>query len=314
MLPAAIDEEAFDVPSREIETILVALGKFAGFRLQYPINRPDYQNEFVVFQGPSYFRVVSRGQNYGLSARGLAINVAEPEREEFPSFARFWIERASADANSIVVHALLHSPRISGAYRFGIYPGTETVFHVDLTLFPREPLAHIGLSALTSLYMFGSLHTATRTDYRPAVHDSLGLAVHTRTGERIWRPLNNPHRLQVRGFVDPNPRGFGLTQRDRRFSHFHILEARYQTRPSVWIARHGDWARARSFWRRYRRTRKPMTISLPISGLMPVFYPACRSRRVIGSPDQKMPRRQRALPRLSAAPQATRLMAGTATW
>jgi glucans biosynthesis protein len=314
VFPAAIDEEAFDVPSREIETVLVALGKFAGFRFQYPINRPDYQNEFVVFQGPSYFRAVSRGQNYGLSARDLAIDVAEPEGEEFPSFARFWIERASADANSIVVHALLHSPRISGAYRFGIYPGTENVFDVDLTLFPREPLAHIGLSALTSMFMFGSLHTATRADYRPTVHDSLGLAVHTRTGERIWRPLNNPHRLQVSGFVDRNPCRFGLIQRDRRFSHFHIREARYQTRPSVWIARQRDWARARSFWRRYRRTRKPMTISLPIGGLMPVFYPACRSRRVIGSPDQKMPRRQRALPRLSAAPQAARLMAGTARW
>lgn len=242
---AAIDEEAFDVPSPEIGTVLAALGKFAGFRLHYPINRPDYQDEFVVFQGASYFRAVSRGQSYGLSARGLAIDVAEPEGEEFPSFTRFWIERASADANSIVVHALLDSPRISGAYRFGIYPGTATVIDVDLTLFPREPFAHIGLGALTSMFMFGPLDTATRADYRPAVHDSLGLAVHTGTGERIWRPLNNPRRLQVSGFVDRNPRGFGLIQRDRRFSHFQDLEARYQTRPSAWIAPKGDWGPGR---------------------------------------------------------------------
>jgi glucans biosynthesis protein len=241
VLPAKIDEEAFDVPSPEIGTVLAALGKFAGFRLHYPINRPDYKDEFIVFQGASYFRAVSRGQSYGLSARGLAIDVAEPAGEEFPSFTSFWIERASADANSIVVHALLDSPRIAGAYRFGIYPGTATVIDVGLTLFPREPLAHIGLGALTSMFMFGPLDTATQADYRPAVHDSLGLAVHTGTGERIWRPLNNPRRLQVSGFVDRNPRGFGLIQRDRRFSHFQDLEARYQTRPSAWIAPKGDW-------------------------------------------------------------------------
>lgn len=239
--PVKIGDDAFDVPAPEIGTLLVALGKFAGFRLHYPINRPDYQDEFVVFQGASYFRAVSRGQNYGLSARGLAIDVAEPAGEEFPSFTGFWIERAAADANSIVVHALLDSPRVTGAYRFGIYPGRSTVIDVGLTLFPREPLAHIGLGALTSMFLFGPIDRAPQRDYRPAVHDSLGLAVETGTGERLWRPLNNPRRLQVSGFVDRNPRGFGLIQRDRRFSHFQDLEARYEARPSAWVAPRGDW-------------------------------------------------------------------------
>ncbi|CAN0348805.1 unnamed protein product [Discosporangium mesarthrocarpum] len=239
--PARIDDKAFDVPAPEIATTLAALGKFAGFRLHYPINRPDYQDEFVVFQGASYFRAVSRGQSYGLSARGLAIDVAEPAGEEFPSFTRFWIERASTDANSIVVHALLDSPRVSGAYRFGIYPGAATVIDVEMTLFPREPLAHIGLGALTSMFLFGPIDTAARADYRPAVHDSLGLAIHTGNDERLWRPLNNPRRLQVSGFVDRNPRGFGLIQRDRRFSHFQDLEARYENRPSAWVTPQGDW-------------------------------------------------------------------------
>lgn len=241
VFPARIDDQAFDVPSPEIGTVLAALGKFAGFRLHYPLNRADYQDEFVVFQGASYFRAVSRGQNYGLSARGLAIDVAEPAGEEFPGFTRFWIERASADANSIVVHALLDSPRIAGAYRFGIYPGTATVIDVDMTLFPREPLAHVGLGALTSMFLFGPVDASPRADYRPAVHDSLGLALHTGTGERIWRPLNNPRRLQVSGFVDRNPRGFGLVQRDRRFNRFQDLEARYEKRPSAWVAPRGDW-------------------------------------------------------------------------
>ena len=43
--------------------------------------------------GASYFRAVGAGQNYGLSARGLASNTGEPSGEEFPEFREFWIER-----------------------------------------------------------------------------------------------------------------------------------------------------------------------------------------------------------------------------
>ena len=52
---------------------------FSGFRLTGPLNRPDLFDEIIVFQGASYFRVLSRGQIYGLSARGLALNVGRPE-------------------------------------------------------------------------------------------------------------------------------------------------------------------------------------------------------------------------------------------
>ena len=241
VFPVDIDDQAFDVPVPELAQILADLGKFAGFRLHYPLNRKEFQDEFVVFQGASYFRAVSRGQTYGLSARGLAIDVAEPGGEEFPIFRRFWIERPSDRAQSIVVHALLDSKRVTGAYRFGIYPGEATAIDVQMTLFPREKLAHVGLGALTSMFMFGPIDGPDAPDYRPAVHDSLGLAMHTGAGERLWRPLSNPLRLQVSAFMDRNPKGFGLIQRDRRYEHFQDLEAHYQTRPSAWIAPHGDW-------------------------------------------------------------------------
>ncbi len=83
---------------------------FSGFRARFPINTPDVYDEFVVFQGASYFRAVARNQVYGLSARGLAINTAEPEGEEFPVFRKFWIEKPSAEADTLVVYALLDSP------------------------------------------------------------------------------------------------------------------------------------------------------------------------------------------------------------
>lgn len=118
-----LSESSFNVPDESIGRLLAEIGKFAGFRLHYPINRSDYNDEFIVFQGASYFRGISKGQLYGLSARGLAINVAGPKGEEFPLFKHFWIERPSKHHDAIVVHALLDSKSVTGAYRFGIYPG-----------------------------------------------------------------------------------------------------------------------------------------------------------------------------------------------
>jgi glucans biosynthesis protein len=232
---------AFVTPSPEVAEALEAYGRISGFRLHYPINREDYEDEFLVFQGASYFRAVSRRQRYGLSARGLALDVAEPTGEEFPVFRSFWIERPAADANAIVVHALLDSPSCSGAYRFAVYPGPRTTLDVDVVLFPRRALEHVGLGPLTSMYLHGPADPPEAPDYRPRVHDSLGLAMHTGADEWLWRPLQNPRRLQLSAFVDRSPKGFGLSQRERRFGAFEDLEARYERRPSAWVRPRGDW-------------------------------------------------------------------------
>src|SRR5664279_4604099 len=50
---------------------------YAGFRIHAPLNRADYFDEVCVFLGASYFRAVAKGERYGLSARGLAINTGE---------------------------------------------------------------------------------------------------------------------------------------------------------------------------------------------------------------------------------------------
>ena len=239
--PVPINTGTFEAPTPEIADLLASVGQIAGFRLHFPINRDDYKDEFVVFQGASYFRAVSRGQVYGLSARGLAIDVAKPTGEEFPIFRKFWIERPSSSADSIVVHAVLDSPRVTGAYRFGIYPGAPTRMDIEATLFARAPLTYIGLGALTSMYLFGGMDRPDLPDYRTAVHDSGGLAMHTGGGEYLWRPLSNPKNLQVSAFMDRNPKGFGLVQRNRRLEDFQDLDAEYHHRPSAWVAPRGDW-------------------------------------------------------------------------
>jgi periplasmic glucans biosynthesis protein len=214
---------------------------FSGFRLRAPINRPDYFDEFAAFQGASYFRAVAKGQGYGLSARGLALNTGAAEGEEFPFFRAFWIERPTPEASAIVVHALLDSDSTTGAYRFTIRPGDPTVMDVEMTLFPRVELKQAGLAPLTSMFLFSPHDRVGIDDFRPAVHDSDGLMIWNGRGEWLWRPLTNPETLQVSAFIDNNPRGFGLLQRHRAFVDYQDLEAHYQLRPSLWVEAIGDW-------------------------------------------------------------------------
>lgn len=241
--PLMVSAESFTTPTPELSQLLAKIGRYAGFRLHYPLNTPDYADEFLVFQGASFFRGVSEGQNYGLSARGLAVDVAEGKGEEHPVFRRFWIERPANGDNALVVHALLDSVSVSGAYRLAIYPGRPTTMDVDVTLFPRRDLQHVGLGPLTSMFIHGDVDQPIAPDYRPAVHDSEGLAIAKGNGERLWRPLGNPQRLQASAFIDDNPRGFGLVQRARDFPHYQDLEANYHRRPSAWVQPRGDWGR-----------------------------------------------------------------------
>jgi glucans biosynthesis protein len=82
-------------------------------------------------------------------------------------------------------------------------------------------------------------------DFRPEIHDSDGLSIATRSGEWIWRPLYNPRTLLMTSFQAPDPVGFGLIQRDLDFDHYQDLEARYETRPSIWITPVGKWGGGR---------------------------------------------------------------------
>ncbi len=238
--PIAYDSGCFESDKLSLTTLPSDLG-YAGFRLHAPLNRPDYYDEAASFLGASYFRSLGRGQTYGLSARGLALNTAAPGGEEFPVFKSFWIERPAANAPSIVVHALLDSRSTTGAYRFSIRPGDWTVFDVQARLFPRVGLDSAGLAPLTSMFLFGEASARRFDDFRRAAHDSDGLQIANGAGERLWRPLSNPLTVQESAFKDHNPRGFGLIQRSRTLSDFEDLEARYDLRPSLWVEPQGDW-------------------------------------------------------------------------
>ena len=218
---------------------------WSGFRLRHPLNRPDVMDEVAVFQGASYFRAVARDQLYGLSARGLAIDTAEPSGEEFPRFVAFWIERPAPDAPDVTVHALLQSESVTGAYTFDIIPGTETRMEVRSTLFPRVDLEHVGIAPLTSMFLFDATNRDDFDDWRDEVHDSDGLQMVNGVGERLLRSLGNADTLQVSSFVDRDPEAFGLVQRHRAFADYQDAEARYDLRPSAWVQPVGAWGEGR---------------------------------------------------------------------
>lgn len=214
---------------------------FSGFRLRSPINRPDVLDDFLVFQGASYFRGIARNMIFGLSARGLAIGTADPRGEEFPHFRHFWIHAPEPDARDILVHALLDSASATGAFEFEIRPGETTVMQTRCRLFPRTDIDQVGIAPLTSMYFFGPERRDRVDDFRDAVHDSAGLQMITGQGTRLWRPLTNPARVEISAFVDENPKGFGLTQRPLEFDYYQDAEARYDRRPSGWVEPLGDW-------------------------------------------------------------------------
>ncbi|BFM05646.1 glucan biosynthesis protein [Halioxenophilus aromaticivorans] len=211
---------------------------FAGFRFKF---QTDWTRDVIAFLGASYFRAVGKEMQYGLSARGLAIDTAMPRPEEFPIFTHLWLEKPAADSETATVYALLDSPSVTGAYRFNITPGHRLVVKVDSALYPRKAIERLGIAPLTSMYQHGENDRRMAYDWRPEIHDSDGLAMHTGSGEWIWRPLSNPRHLQFNAYTDNNPKGFGLIQRDRDFDHYQDDGVFYEKRPSLWIEPTSNW-------------------------------------------------------------------------
>ena len=214
---------------------------FSGFRIHAPIRPNAGEEEFVVFQGASYLRAKAAGQDYGQSARGLAINTGLPEPEEFPIFRSFWIVRPAPGEKTTTVHGLLDSVSVAGVYKFVIANTGDTVMDVTATLFPRKTLARAGIAPLTSMFQYAPSAHRRFDDARQRVHDSDGLAIVNGAGEHLWRPLSNPQRLQTSQFRDAGVKGFGLLQRERRLDRYEDLDVPYELRPSLWVEPVGDW-------------------------------------------------------------------------
>jgi len=234
----------FDMPEDSPARRLPPDSGFAGFRLQERRARTDWRTQdWVAFLGASYFRAIGDLNQYGISARGIAIDVANPSGpEEFPDFTHFWIEAGAEGSDEELVYALLDGPSITGAYKFTMRRTAGVIIDVEKHIHLRRAVGRLGIAPLTSMYWYSETRRPTMVDWRPEVHDSDGLQLITGRGERIWRPLNNPARTIASAFVDDNPRGFGLMQRDREFGHY-LDGVFYDRRPSLWVEPQGNWGR-----------------------------------------------------------------------
>ncbi len=220
---------------------------FSGFRV---MDGRGKETDWLAFQGASYFRTSGEDNQYGASARGIAINTAMPEPEEFPRFVEFWLEEPTTDAPSITIYALLDGPSISGAYRFEAVKGRGAIIDVSADLYARTDIDRVGIAPLTSMFWYGENDRRYATDWRPEIHDSDGLAMWTGVGEHIWRPLNNGPMVRTNTFSDASPKGFGLMQRDREFAEYQDDGAFYNKRPGIWVEPNGDVGRRRRAARR----------------------------------------------------------------
>jgi glucans biosynthesis protein len=214
---------------------------FAGFRVQFVT---DWKDDVAAFLGAAYFRAVGGDtRQYGLSARALAVDTAYPRPEEFPRFTAFWFERPAKGSGTLAMYALMDSPSISGALRFFIAPGGTMVMDIDSALYPRKAIDRLGVAPLTSMYFYGENERRAANDWRPEIHDSDGLSIWTGAGEWIWRPLTNPAQNRLNSYLDENPRGFGLLQRDRDWDHYQDDGVYYDRRPSLWVEPKSGWGK-----------------------------------------------------------------------
>ena len=215
-------------------------GEAAGFR----VLTPSQQSDWLAYQGASYFRASGAQDQYGLSARGIAVDSGLSRPEEFPAFTDFWIE--TLEAGHVRVHALLDGPSLTGAFAFDCsHDGQGVQQKVRAALFLRRDIERLGFAPATSMFWYDQARRSREDDWRPEVHDSDGLAIWSGAGERIFRPLVSPDHAQVSSFRADGLKGFGLLQRDRQFASYQDDGAFYERRPNLWTEPQGDWGPGR---------------------------------------------------------------------
>jgi glucans biosynthesis protein len=227
--PLRYDPAMFDAPAGNAVAALGPDAGFAGFRIM----NAKRDGDWLSFLGASYFRAPAPTKQFGLSARAVAINTSMAGKEEFPRFTRFWLERTGT--SSVTIYALLDGASITGAYRFVSSLGPQGARQdVTAALFARRGIAELGLMPMTSMFWYDQASGTRGGDWRPEVHDSDLLSIASGDGSVQARPLVNPAAPHFSAFREASPRGFGLLQRDRDFSHYQDDGVFYDRRPSLW--------------------------------------------------------------------------------
>lgn len=185
---------------------------FFGFCLCVLLNWFDVMDEFVVFQGVSYFCGVVCWMFYGVLVCGFVIGIGMFEGEEFLLFCGFWIYKFSEQDCYVLIYVLLDSWLVLGVFEFCIMLGVEMVFDICVVLFLCVDMNNIGIVLLILMYWFGLIDRMWVDDYCFVVYDSDGLQMLNGSEQWLWCVLLGYLMLQILVFMDQDLLGFGLVQ------------------------------------------------------------------------------------------------------
>jgi glucans biosynthesis protein len=189
----------------------------------------------------SILSAIAPNQVWGAISRPLTVRTGDQMGEEAPHIRAIWLEKPRSIATELVMHGVIDTPSLVAALRFTLRAGGATVIDTECTIFTRKQVDHFGLTPIQATYLAGPVDWPPSADMRPRVYEAGGVQMLTGTGEWIWRPVSNRSWLQVSAFVDRDPQGFGLIQRERTFAAFLDDDNEWQRRPSVWIEPIGKW-------------------------------------------------------------------------
>ena len=163
----------------------------------------------------------------------------ETRGEEIPFSRAFWIERPNPASGMLVIHALLDSESLSGAVRMGSAPGDVTFIDVEMTLFARQALDHVGFGCTMGTFLSGPQSRRSFDDVRPAVH-----------GLRVQMPPVAANGFTARSAIRLTCRSRPSWTAIRGVSGSYSVSATRQPSrmttsasscPSVWMEPLGDW-------------------------------------------------------------------------
>ena len=236
----AYDRSRYDFGKLNVPANVADIG-FSGFSLSYNFGEGE-PTEFAIVQGATFFRALARGQNFGVVARALTL---EARRDARRGDSRCSARSGSSGPRSPPRRSWPRPHRLR--IRVGRGPHDHPARrhdhrgHGDDACSRGPTLSMWASAAWDRLICSARTIGATPTTRGPPFTKSTGLQMLNGQGEWLWRPLHNPETLQISAFLDRNPRGFGLLQRDRDYTAFQDDGQHFERRPSLWVEPIGEW-------------------------------------------------------------------------